>query len=118
MGKTIFCDLDGTLIKHYEVLGQQALSEPELLPGVREMLSKWDRDGCRLIITTGRREYQRKETEEQLKKLGIPYDMLIMGISGAKRLLINDKSSKGEIRAEVINLDRNAGFSEDQICNL
>lgn len=89
--KTIFCDLDGTLIKHVPpVVSQKTSFEMELLEGTLEKLSEWDKKGYNIIIITGRREGSREITKKQLQKVGIIYDKLIMGIGGGTRFLIND----------------------------
>ena len=55
--KTIFCDLDGTLVKHNEPAEIQSPDLVlEVLPGVLEKFREWDGKGYRIIITTGRKE--------------------------------------------------------------
>ena len=114
---TIFCDIDGTLVKHdppyitckedYKMI---------LLDGTLEKLEEWDRSGYNIILTTGRRESMRKQTEIQLSNIGIFYDQLIMGIGGGKRIIINDrKPNKEENYAHAINLTRNKGIKNVKI---
>ena len=70
--KTIFCDIDGTLVRHNpptETTNSNA--ELELLPGVLEKLLEWDKLGYNIILVSGRRESSRLATEKQLAKLGI-----------------------------------------------
>jgi len=111
---TIFCDIDGTLVKHEK---PNVVSHPKhgmtLLDGTIEKLTEWDRLGYRIILTTGRKESMRKVTEQQLSECGIFYDQLIMGIGGGKRVLINDrKTDRKDDYAIAINLNRNKGISE------
>ena len=111
--KTIFCDIDGTLVKHYS---PDINSKPDfdltLLPGTLETLREWDRKGYNIILVTGRRESMRQVTEEQLKKIGIFYDKLIMGIGGGQRVIINDfKPDNDEPTAAHFCLKRNEGIS-------
>ena len=88
---TIFCDIDGTLVKKIHPCdAQKPDSKMELLPGVREKLTDWDRKGYYIILTTGRKESFRNVTEKQLEEAGIFYDQLVMGITGGQRHLIND----------------------------
>jgi len=109
--RTIICDIDGVLLKHKGDITQQHLSTPEVLPGVLTMLRKWDIEGCRIILITGRRESTRYHTEEQLANCGILYDALLFGVSGGTRVLINDRKSCSNIDTAVaINLARNSGF--------
>ena len=53
--KTIFCDLDGTLIKHCNPV---EIQDPnlilEVLEGTHDKLREWDNKGYTIIITTGR----------------------------------------------------------------
>lgn len=109
--ETIISDLDGTLIKHKGDITTQHLGFAELLPGVREKIIEWDRKGCKIILTTGRREGVRKDTEIQLSQAGIIYDQLIMGLGGGIRVLINDsKPNSNEETAKAITVERNAGL--------
>ena len=109
---TIFCDIDGTLVKHQSpTTACKPKFKMELLPGTTETIIEWDRKGYNIILTTGRRESMRKITERQLSESGIIYDQLIMGIKGGKRYLINDKKSySNEDYAVAINLDRDKGI--------
>ncbi len=115
--KTLFCDIDGTLVKHESpLLSSKPGFVMELLPGTLEKLEEWDRAGYNIILTTGRRESMRSETERQLSEVGIIYDYLLMGIKGGKRYLINDrKPNRSENYAEAINLDRNEGIGDIEI---
>tara|TARA_Y100000296_G_C5175748_1_gene259933 strand:+ start:1325 stop:2128 length:804 start_codon:yes stop_codon:yes gene_type:complete len=109
--KTIFCDIDGTLLKHHGDLFLQITEYPELLDGVKDKLTEWDRKGYNIILVTGRRECSRKETEEQLARVGIFYDQLIMGIGAGERVLINDlKPTVNTTMAHAINIERNEGI--------
>jgi len=114
--KTLFVDIDGTLILHHEVPNQQAKLPPEILPGVLEKFEEWDRNGYNIILITGRRESERKLTEEQLNKVGIVYDKLIMGIGGGDRIIINDaKPDSTEPTAFAICVKRNDGIKNIDI---
>lgn len=114
---TIFCDIDGTLVLHEK---PNVNSSPKhsmvLLDGTIEKLIEWDRLGYRIILTTGRKESMRKETERQLSECGIFYDQLVMGIGGGKRILINDRKPNGtEDYAMAINIERNSGIGNINI---
>jgi hydroxymethylpyrimidine pyrophosphatase-like HAD family hydrolase len=113
---TILCDIDGTLVKHNPPIENTDTDKDfEILPGTVEKLLEWDSLGYNIILITGRRESMRKSTENQLSKIGIIYDSLIMGIGGGKRYLINDRKPSGEEYAFSINLDRNEGISGVEI---
>ena len=110
--KTIFCDIDGTLIEH-AVPWESSLPtyEMKILSGTLEKLAEWDRKGYNIILTTGRKESLRNVTEKQLSEVGIFYDQLIMGLGGGQRVLINDLKPDGSLTAGAINLNRNQGIS-------
>tara|TARA_R110000803_G_C11986865_1_gene321435 strand:- start:783 stop:1154 length:372 start_codon:yes stop_codon:yes gene_type:complete len=112
--KTIFCDIDGTLVTHSNpTVSQLPTHRLELLDGTLESLLEWDRLGYNIILTTGRKESQRKVTELQLNNVGIIYDQLIMGIGGGPRYLINDRKPYGtDDYAISINIDRNVGIKD------
>ena len=109
--KTIFCDIDGTLIRQvrFEDLNP---NEVDLLPGVHEKMNKWYNDGHYIVLTTARPENLRLITKQQLDKGGIPYHQLVMGIGREERILINNNSSKDEERnrALSVSVKRDAGF--------
>ena len=110
--KTIFCDIDGTLIKHFPpTVTCLPDFQPEILDGTVETLLEWDKKGYNIILISGRRESLRQQTQLQLGKLGIIYDKLILGIGGGKRILINDrKPNSAENYAIAINLKRDSGI--------
>ena len=112
--KTIFCDLDGTLVKHSNPIDiQNPNLNLKVLPGVHKKLREWDTRGYTIIITTGRKESARKSTEEQLRFAGIVYDQLIMGFGGGDRILINDrKLNSDRDTAYVINVKRDKGLED------
>jgi len=110
--KTIFCDIDGTLIEHYGSHETQIMRDPVLLDKTIEKFDEWDRKGYNVILTTGRRESSREITVKQLESLGIFYDQLIMGIGGFVRVLINDRKTDGRDTAFCYNVDRNHGIGD------
>ena len=115
--KTIFCDLDGTLVKHSNPTDiQNPNLILEVLPGVHQKLIEWDTKGYHVVITTGRKESAREATVKQMQRAGINYDQLIMGFGGGDRILINDrKSNKKEDTAYAINLTRNTGVKNVEL---
>ncbi len=58
--KTIFCNLDGTLVKHSNPIDiQDPYFELQVLRGVREKLIEWETKRYHVVITTGRKESAR-----------------------------------------------------------
>ena len=113
--KTIFCDIDGTLIEHFGSHYTQITQEPVVLESTIDTIRAWDQKGYNIILTTGRRESARQVTADQLSSLGIFYDQLIMGVGAGPRVLINDRKSDGTDTAYAINLDRNEGITNVKI---
>lgn len=114
--KTIFCDIDGTLVVHDPPTKN---TKPDvkltLLEGTVEKLTEWDAKGYHIILTTGRKESMRVATERQLAEAGIFYNQLIMGIGGGPRILINDNKPDGAEYASAINIKRNEGINNIDI---
>jgi dTDP-glucose pyrophosphorylase len=109
--KTIFVDVDGTIIHHVHRFSDVVREGPILLDGVIEKINEWDSHGHRIIFTTARKESARELTEKQLKNLGLCWDQLIMGVTNGIRVMINDKLDEDDPdRAISINLKTNIGF--------
>jgi uncharacterized HAD superfamily protein len=109
---TIFCDIDGTIFK-YRKFETYKSSQPELLPKVKEQITKWRKDGHMVILTTARPEDLYVHTLKELSNNGIEFDKLIMGIERGPRYVINDMDpAKPGERAIGINLNRDKGFEE------
>lgn len=113
--KTIFCDIDGTLVYHDESFHPSPYSKMTALPGAIDQVRGWCHKGYTIILTTGRKESLREQTVKQLQEVGIPYDQLVMGVGRGVRVLINDKKPDGESTVAAINVDRNKGFSGVEI---
>jgi mannose-6-phosphate isomerase len=108
--KTVFCDIDGTLLNHSGDIIQNLSNQP-ILNNVLESIKAWDKNNYKIILTTGRKESTRSETEKQLLSAGIVYDQLIMGLPNGDRVLINDKKQNGiKNTAYAVNLVRNKGM--------
>ena len=109
--KTIFCDIDGTLIEHKGNLVKNNTEPISLLPSTLDQIIQWDKHSYKIILTTSRKESMRAETAAALTKAGIIYDEMIMGLPNGDRVLINDRKPHG-IRntAYAINLVRNSGL--------
>lgn len=110
--KTLFLDIDGTLLRHQHTITDVYLQPAEVLPGVVEKINEWDSQGHIIILVTARKESTRELTERQLRQFGLAWNHLIMGVGGGRRFLVNDKLNEGDInRAVGINVVTNDGFN-------
>ena len=110
--KTLFLDIDGTLIFHHnKFLTKQLYTN--ILNGTIDKFTEWDKKGYNIILVTGRRESMREQTEKQLTEMGLFWDQLVMGIGGGDRIIINDRKPDSENdTCYAINIDRNVGIGE------
>lgn len=92
---TVFCDLDGTIIKHENIPNYK--KGIELLPGAKEKINEWRDNYVFIVLATSRDEQFRKEVESMLFNLGIQYEYLIMGLPPGPRYVINDKKPYSDI---------------------
>jgi len=114
--KTIFVDIDGTILFNHGLPNQQTQQPAIVLEGVLEAIADWNIKGYQIILVTGRRESERPATIKQLESAGIVYDMLIMGITRGQRILINDlKSDSNAPTAIAICVERNKGLVDIKI---
>lgn len=111
--KTIFCDIDGTILRQVE-FNELNENNFEVLPGAREKFAEWIEAGHYIVITTARPETFRGLTVTQLEKAGFPYHQLVMGIGRGSRILINNNSSHHPdvARAIAIPVAKDVGFVE------
>jgi len=111
--KTIFCDIDGTILKHLHRFSDVSTKEPVILNNVLSKFNEWDSQGHKIILCTARKESARKITEEHLRKLGLCWDQLIMGLTSRTRVLINDKLNRMDSdRSISINIKTDEGFGK------
>ena len=109
--KTIFSDIDGTLIEQvrFEDLDPNVVN---VLPGVREKMDEWYEAGHHIVLTTARPWNLELVTKQQMEKAGIRYHQLLMGIGRQERYLINnsEKLTPEISRAIGISVKRDEGF--------
>jgi len=109
--KTIFSDIDGTLIEQvrFEDLNPNVVN---VLPGVAEKMNEWYEAGHHIVLTTARPWNLELVTKQQMETAGIRYHQIVMGIGREERILINN-NSKGEPdnhRAMAVPVLRDGGF--------
>ena len=111
--KTIFSDIDGTLIEQvkFEDLNPNVVN---VLPGVKEKMDEWYDAGHYIVLTTARPEELREETITQMSVAGIRYHQLVLGIGRQERYLINnsEKLTPEISRAIGISVKRDEGFGD------
>ena len=110
--KTIFSDIDGTLIEQvrFEDLNPNVVN---VLPGVAEKMNEWYEAGHHIVLTTARPWNLELVTKQQMETAGIRYHQIVMGIGREERILINN-NSKGEPdnhRAMAVPVARDGGFA-------
>ena len=110
---TYFVDIDGTIFV-YRKFETYKSTEAEVVKSSKQYLQRVNDDGHMIVLTTARPEDLREHTEYELKKNGIPYHRLIMGIERGPRYLINDMDpNKPGKRAIAINIERNGGIQSN-----
>ena len=117
---TIFSDIDGTIWKHEYDVRHSMNGTQRLLAGVFDSFLDWHRQGFKIILTTGRPESLREETERQLRELGIFYNQLVMDCGPGPRVLINDMEersteTKFTSKAHAVSLIRDHGMENVKI---
>jgi hypothetical protein len=114
--KTIFSDIDGTLVHQVQFEEINPYSSVAL-PGAVEKMNQWYNEGHHIVLTTARPEYLRNTTVLEMALLGIPFHQLVMGIGRAERILINNASEERpeEKRAIAFQVEKNGGLENVNI---
>lgn len=104
----IFIDLDGCIVIH----NYEADTVPDIIiASSLEKLICWRKNNYYIILTTGRPKRHVKKILKLLKnEYGFCFDSVITDLPVGKRILINDMSSSGEIRAYSFAPERNSGI--------
>ena len=110
---TIFCDLDGTLIKHVPVPSETG-EDIEVIPGSPEKLREFKEKGYHLIMTTSRPYHKIFGILQKLRAFGIEFDQIISDMPVGPRHLINDDKGE-EVRSFIHRLERNKGIRDVNI---
>lgn len=111
--KTIFCDIDGTLVYQFP-FDEFDENKVEVLPGVAEKFKEWKEADHYIVLTTARPEDMRESTIKQMQLAGIHFNQLVMGIGREERYLINnnEKLTPEIDRAIGISVKRDGGFMD------
>jgi len=110
---TIFCDLDGTLIKHVSVPSESG-DDIVLLEGAVEKLNEFRAKGYLVVLTTSRSQANLFGVLEKLRTLGLECDQIICDLPVGPRHLINDSKDQ-EVRAFAHALTRDVGIKDVKI---
>lgn len=117
--RTFLIDIDGVIIEQSNKWDDGRIPDEhdfKELPSSRRTINRWKADGNKIVLTTARPEPYRFRTEHQLQRIGIMYDVLIMGLPNGQRILINDKKPQEDIDTAIaINLDRDVGLGGIEI---
>jgi len=110
MFKTIFIDLDGTLVKNSGQYFGEKWGTTDILQNNVEYIQELKKSNfIYIIITTSRTSEFKQITIEQLNKLNIPFDQIIFDLPHCTRYLINDFANTNSYPSAVaINLLRNS----------
>ena len=108
---TFFVDIDGTLV-HYRKFSELSTSILSPIIEVIDYVNNQYNSGAVIIITTARPESYRQYTIDELNKIGVKFNQLVMDCGRGTRVILNDKDpDQPHIdRAVGINLERNEGF--------
>lgn len=115
--KTLFVDLDGTLIsntspKMFPFVG----SGVPLEKNIKLLQKLYQTQKVKIIITTARPEKYRELTEKELSKHNIPYDNLLMELPHSERIIINDFAGSNPFPScTAINIQRNSNTLGDYL---
>jgi hypothetical protein len=112
---TLFVDIDGTLVKNSSSHFPPYIGNTDPIDSNIEILRTLYSSGkFQVILTTSRPEKFREATIQQMKKVGMPFDHLIMGLYHSKRIIINDFSKSNPYKScDAINLKRDSNELKD-----
>ena len=108
---TIFCDIDGVLIRHKNHSTSES-KDNEFLSGI-STLRKLSKQNHRVILTTARSKKFKPSLESLLTENKVPYDEIVMGLPSGPRILINDRKPKKPFSRQSNSFEvfRNEGLS-------
>lgn len=106
---TVFCDVDGVLLKNGSKFSSNGWETPGLEANLRKISQLQKDGGLYLILTSSRPESAIEYTLKELDKFGIHVDRCLFGLPHTRRYLINDYSSTNPYPSAVaINLERDS----------
>ena len=116
---TLFVDIDGVIVENASNHFPPYVGESGPLKENVEYLESLSKSRVEIVFTTSRNEEYRKETESQLKELGLEYKQLIMGLRHNRRIIVNDYSKTNPYRScDAINIPRNQNILKELLENV
>ena len=108
---TFFVDIDGTIVK-YRKFNNLSTSILEPIQDVVDYINDQYDKGSVIIITTARPKSYELYTIDELRKIGLKYNQLVMDCGRGTRVIFNDKDPENPNldRAVAINFTRDGGF--------
>jgi len=100
---TIFCDIDGVLLKHCNTTTYD-LNQNILLDGY-QYLDTLKKDGHKIVLTTARPAKDRIQLEKLLQHYKIMYNDIIMGCNTGSRIIINDRKPSKPFQKQAVSLE-------------
>jgi hypothetical protein len=115
--KTIFCDIDGVIIKNQsEFFPPYYIDAPEILTETCNKLLELQGQGVELIFVTARPQKFYNAIDQMLKNIGFSNFRLLAGLHHSQRILINDYATTNPAPSAIaINLERNSNDLGDHI---
>ena len=112
--KTLFIDLDGTLVKSSGKHTPPYWGETEAIKENVDFVNKlYDTGKVYVIITTARDKEAKDVTLQQLKREGIKYHDIILGLYHSNRTIINDYGTSSPYpTCDAVNIVRNSNELE------
>lgn len=106
---TLFLDVDGCLVVNSSQFFHPTWGESGAIEKNISYINKlFDSGRVHIVLTTSRTKLFESKTIEQLKKYGLKYHDMILGLPHAKRILINDFSDSNPYPSSfAVNLHRN-----------
>lgn len=113
--KTLFVDLDGTLVTNTSHQFPPYIGEGTPLQKNIDYINKLYSTGrVKIIITTSRPKEYYQKTIDELKDKKIPFDDIVMGLPHAQRILVNDFAKSNPYPScSALNIPRNNDNLED-----
>jgi hypothetical protein len=107
---TIFIDLDGVLVinsaEYFEPLWGQTEG---IDANIRVLNQLYDSNRVQVVITTSRKESAREITIQQLKRIGVQFHQLVLGLNHGKRIIVNDYAQSNPFKScDAVNIARDA----------